>query len=231
MHGGWCWGAVRGRLTAAGYSVHTPTLTGQGDRRHQLTREVGVSTHVDDLIELLWFEDLTNVHLVLHSYAGVLAGPVVARADGRITAVTYVGAFIGHPGESFFDAEPPEVAERYRTQAATTGDGWRVPVTTDFLDRWGVNEPLRDWIGARLTDFPLRCGTESVEFDPAPLARIPTAYVRHTNPAMGCFETSYEAAVSAGWLTRDIASSHDMMMVDPGHTADLLVEIDNALSP
>ena len=80
MHGGWCWRYVRPKLAARGHQVFTPTLTGQGDRRSSCTPEVGVGTHVEDLTDLLWFEDLDEVHLVLHSYAGILAGPIATRA-------------------------------------------------------------------------------------------------------------------------------------------------------
>ena len=74
MHGGWCWKNVRSILAKAGYSVLTPTLTGQGERRRELSRQVGVETHIEDVLETLWFEDIDEVHLVLHSYAGILAG-------------------------------------------------------------------------------------------------------------------------------------------------------------
>lgn len=43
MHGGWCWGDVRRSLSEGGHDVYTPTLTGQGDRRNELTHETGVS--------------------------------------------------------------------------------------------------------------------------------------------------------------------------------------------
>ena len=79
MHGGWCWHDVQRRLAQRGHDVHRPTLSGQGDRRAGLTLDVGVTTHVQDLEELLWFEDLSDVHLVLHSYAGILAGPLAER--------------------------------------------------------------------------------------------------------------------------------------------------------
>ena len=87
MHGGWCWREVRRRLAASGHEAYTPTLAGQGDRRQGLTPRVGIATHVADLAELMWFEDLRDVHLVLHSYAGVLAGPVAQRATGRLASV------------------------------------------------------------------------------------------------------------------------------------------------
>lgn len=35
MHGGWCWRDVRSALRAEGHETFTPTLTGQGDRRHR----------------------------------------------------------------------------------------------------------------------------------------------------------------------------------------------------
>ena len=94
MHGAWCWRDVSARLRAEGHTVFTPTLTGQGERRHQLTRDVGVATHVDDLTELLWFEDLRDVYLGLHSYSGVLAGPVVEHSHDRITSVLGVGGLL-----------------------------------------------------------------------------------------------------------------------------------------
>jgi pimeloyl-ACP methyl ester carboxylesterase len=114
MHGGWCWRDVRQHLSAAGHEVSAPTLTGQGERRQALTPEVGVATHVTDLTELAYFEDLSDGHLVLHSYAGVLAGPVAKRAAGRLASVTYLAAFITQPGQCLLDVEPPEVAQRYR---------------------------------------------------------------------------------------------------------------------
>ena len=156
MHGGWCWRDVRQRLSADGHEVYAPTLTGQGDRRRGLTPQVGIADHVADLTELFWFEDLRDVHLVLHSYAGVLAGPVAERVSGGLASVTFLAAFIVAPGQSLLDVEPPEAGRRYRELAASAGDGWFVPASPRFLDQWGVSSTLRARVGPRLTDFPLR---------------------------------------------------------------------------
>lgn len=229
MHGGWCWCDVRARLAAAGHSVHTPTLTGQGDRRHLLTPEVGVGTHVRDLVDLLWFEDLDDVVLGLHSYAGVLAGPVVEQAAGRVAAVVYLGAFVTRPGECLLDVEPPAVAQRYRDLAAEHGDGWRVPASTAFLDQWGVTDPgRREWIGPRLTDFPLRCCTEPTEFDARVLDAVPRTYVRHTDPAMPSLEGAWRRMEAEGVDVIDIACGHDLMLAAPDETAGLLARLAGA---
>ena len=79
MHGGWCWRDVRHMLGTAGHEVHTPTLTGQGDRRHLLSRDVSVGTHVQDVTELLAFENLYDIHLVLHSYGAFWLGRLPPR--------------------------------------------------------------------------------------------------------------------------------------------------------
>lgn len=223
MHGGWCWRAVRERLAASGHEVYAPTLTGQGDRRQALTPEVRVATHVADLTELLWFEDLSDVHLVLHSYAGVLAGPVAQAASGQLASVIYLGAFIVTPGQCLLDVEPPDVARRYRELAASDGDGWRIPASPAFLEQWGITDPgLRSVVGLRLTDFPLRCATDAAGFDPEILAQVRQAYVQHTAPPLASLAPSFELAVAAGWETHDLPCGHDMMLAAPAETAALL---------
>ena len=226
MHGGWCWSDVHARLARRGHAVLRPTLTGQGDRRVTLTPDVGISTHVEDLEELLWFEDLADVHLVLHSYAGVLAGPVAERCGSRLASVVYLAAFVTAPGQSLLDVEPPETAERYRQLAAAEGEGWFVPATEGFLDQWGVrDEALRARVGPRLTDFPFRCVVEPTTFDPDPLQRLRKVYVRHTDPPLASLARFYDAAVAAGWDTHELPCGHDMMLAAPRDTADLLERI------
>src|SRR5215208_2862995 len=68
--GGWCWRRVTPLLRAAAHDVFTPTLTGLGERAHLATPDVGLGTHVRDIVNVIRFEELTDVVLVGHSYAG-----------------------------------------------------------------------------------------------------------------------------------------------------------------
>jgi pimeloyl-ACP methyl ester carboxylesterase len=226
MHGGWCWREVRRRLTAAGHEVYAPTLTGQGERRQGLTPQVGVATHVTDLTEPAFFEDLGDVHLVLHSYAGVLAGPVAQLLAGRLATVVYLAAFVVQPGQCLLDVEPPETARRYRELAAAEGDGWRVPASPAFLRQWGITDPdLQARVGARLTDFPLRCLTDPVNFDPQYLDRVRQVYVSHTRPPLASLGPASDFAAAAGWETHQLPYGHDLMLAAPAETAALLAAI------
>jgi len=232
MHGGWCWRGVRRKLAAAGHEVFAPTLTGQGDRRQGLSPEVGVATHVTDITDLLWFEDLTEVHLVLHSYAGILAGPVADVAEQRLAAVIYLAAFVTGPGQSLLDVEPPEIARRYRELADRDGDGWFLPAEARFLDQWGVTDAvLRARVGARLTAFPLRCQTDPTEFAPEALARLRKVYIGHTDPPLPSLAPFMDAARAARWETHQMTCGHDMMLAHPEATAALLAAIAAGAGP
>jgi pimeloyl-ACP methyl ester carboxylesterase len=226
MHGGWCWRGVRRGLVAAGHEVFAPTLTGQGDRRQGLSPKVGVATHVTDITDLLWFEDLTDVHLVLHSYAGILAGPIADIAEGRLASVIYLAAFVTGPGQSLLDVEPPETARRYRELAERAGDGWFLPAEARFLDQWGITDAsLRARVGRRLTAFPLRCQTEPTDFTPAALERIRKVYIGHTDPPLPSLTRFMDAARAAGWETHQMTCGHDMMLAHPEATAALLAAV------
>ncbi len=226
MHGGWCWRDVREQLIDHGHAVHTPTLTGQGDRRHLLTPDVGIEAHIADIVDLMWFEELSAVHLVLHSYAGVLAGPIAERVQGRLASIVYLGAFTTRPGECLLDVEPPETADRYRALAAELGDGWRLPTSNDFLEQWGIIDPaVVAWVAPRLTDFPLRCSTEPTRYDPTVLTKVRQVYLRHTGPPLLSLDGSYERARAAGHELHDLPCGHDTMIVAPRLTTELLERV------
>src|ERR1700749_2946269 len=76
VHGAWG-GApgfrkVRGPLREAGHEVFTPSLTGIGERVHLTSPQVCLTTHVADVVNAVWYEDLSDIVLLGFSYRGVL---------------------------------------------------------------------------------------------------------------------------------------------------------------
>lgn len=160
-HGGWCWERVTPLLEAAGHSVYAPTLTGLAERADELTQQVGLATHVADIIELFEREDLHEVTLVGHSYAGAVITGVAEAVAERISRLIYLDAFLPRDGESVLDTEPPQSRETFLAIARDQGDGWRLPPQQSFLDRWGLTDPVdRKWVWENLTDMPLLASTE-----------------------------------------------------------------------
>lgn len=88
VHGAWhsgeCWQRVVPLLASAGHRVLAPSLTGYGDKAHLLSPEVGLDTHVDDIVRLIVEEDLTEVVLVGHSYAGLVISSAANQVPDRI---------------------------------------------------------------------------------------------------------------------------------------------------
>ena len=96
VHGAWsgahAWRWVRPLLRAAGHDVVTPTLTGLGERVHLATPETDLDTHVEDVVEVLYYEDLTDVVLVGHSYGGMVVTGVADRVPERLAHLVYLDA-------------------------------------------------------------------------------------------------------------------------------------------
>src|SRR5688500_601027 len=54
--GSWAFRAVDSLLTAKGHLVYRPSLTGQGERVHLATPEVGLTTHINDVVNMILYE-------------------------------------------------------------------------------------------------------------------------------------------------------------------------------
>src|SRR5580704_13879861 len=83
-HGGWCWKRVRKALQAQGHEVFTPTLTGVAERSHLLSPQVNLETHIDDVANLIQWEELSDVVLCGHSYGGCVISGVADRIPDRM---------------------------------------------------------------------------------------------------------------------------------------------------
>src|SRR4051812_13517350 len=152
-HGSWCWARVRRALVAQGHHVFTPTLTGVGERSHLLSRDIDLQVHVEDVANLIRWEQLDSVILCGHSYGGcVISGGAEALPD-RIAALVYLDAFLLEGGECLHHIFPPQHRERQISLAKEKGEGWRVPPIP--AEVFNVNPLDRDWVDRQCTPQPL----------------------------------------------------------------------------
>ncbi len=154
-HGGWCWRRVATRLRDAGHEVYAPTLTGSGERAHLLTPQVGLDTHVRDLVAIFEYEDITGAVLVAHSYGGMVACGAMEKVADRVRSLVLLDAHLPRKGESVFDLNGPERAGAMIALADESGEGWYIPPAD--ARRYGVTDPAdRAWVNARMTAQPLK---------------------------------------------------------------------------
>ena len=116
-HGGWAWKYVAEHLIRAGHSVTTPTLSGLGEHSHTATTAIDLSTHVEDIVSHIVMEDLSDVVLVGHSYAGMVLPGVLASINERIDSTIFFDAFTPKPGQALSDFIPEsDKAEQMKHQ-------------------------------------------------------------------------------------------------------------------
>ncbi|MGH7857020.1 MAG: alpha/beta fold hydrolase [Candidatus Binatia bacterium] len=221
-HGGWCWRRVRKLLREAGHEVFTPTLTGLGERAHLAGPEVGLRTHVQDVVAVFEAEDLTDVVLVGHSYGGMVVTGVAGEAAERLRSIVYLDAFVPESGKALADYIPDATLADIRAAAAEHGGGWRVPPFP--VEVFGVDDPDdARWVGSRLTPHPLKTLTEALPPGNPAAARPPRAYVYCSVRPMGLFEQFRDFARREGWPGHVLATGHDAMVTDPRGVAAILL--------
>ena len=98
--GGWAFKKVESLLRQTGFDVYRPQLTGQGDRVHLARPDIGLSTHIDDVVNTILYEDLRDIVLVGHSYGGMVISGVADRVPDRIRRLVYLDAIVPNDGDS-----------------------------------------------------------------------------------------------------------------------------------
>ena len=227
VHGAWAgahgWRAVRTLLAAEGHAVFTPSLTGIGERVHLAGPQVDLTTHVNDVVNQIVFEDLREIVLVGYSYGGVVVTAAVDHVHDRIRELVFLDAFVPSDGASAFDAL-----------------GVSGPTLIGLGDDWLVPPPARDyddpdeaaWQRARRVAHPIRCFSEPVHLA-QPLEQYPfgLTYIKASaeprdTPGGGAFwEAAERAQASPHWSYHEIDTNHMVASNRPAELAQLLMEI------
>jgi pimeloyl-ACP methyl ester carboxylesterase len=220
-HGGWCWVKVTRLLTDAAHTVYTPTLTGLGERAHLARGDIDLALHVEDVAAMLDAEELRNVMLVGHSYAGMVITAVAARVPQRIARLVYLDAFVPEAGKAVFDYVDPKAADGIRQSAASDPDGWRVPPFPP--ERFGVTSARdTEWLKRHLVPQPLRTFEQGVSA--VPPAKVPRTYIYCAKPAMGPFgQFADRFRDDQRWKFHEVKAGHDAMVTAPADIAKLLM--------
>ena len=107
VHGAWS-GAhgfrkVRRTLQAQGHEVFTPALTGIGARAHLASPQINLNTHIQDVVNLIWYEDLQDIVLLGFSYGGMVVTGALEHIADRVKHLVYVDGFVPKHGQSVTD--------------------------------------------------------------------------------------------------------------------------------
>jgi pimeloyl-ACP methyl ester carboxylesterase len=223
-HGGWCWRRVADRLQQAGHRVFAPTLTGVGERRHLLSATVDLETHIQDLLGLLEAEELEDVVLVGHSYAGLVISGVAARVPKRLRRLVYLDALLVEDGQSWAEAFPPGVAEARRKSATTTNGVKTIPPPDPVI--YGFADAAdTEWVRRRMTPHPYAPFEQKARWGGPLGSGVPRLYIDCTRPRLDALATMKDRYRGRpDWPFVEVKTGHDAMVSDPGELTRLLLE-------
>ncbi|WP_330281058.1 alpha/beta hydrolase [Streptomyces sp. NBC_00588] len=234
VHGAWhsgrCWERVVPLLESAGHRVCAPSLTGYGDRAHLLGPEVGLDTHVADVVGLIREQDLTDVVLVGHSYAGLVISSVANQVPDRIAELVYLDAMVPRDGETAVDVQP--VTQQLIDLAAQTDSAWRIPPLPEQpapLGLFGVTDPADvAWLRSMLSDQPVRCLQQPVRLDNPAADAIPRTHIHCVGgQPEGITRRPVPPIQPNGTPAQvwELPTGHDCMITMPVELTDLLLKL------
>jgi pimeloyl-ACP methyl ester carboxylesterase len=222
-HGSWCWKRVRKTLQSQGHDVFTPTLTGVGERSHLLSPRVDLDTHINDVVNLIQWEELSDVVLCGHSYGGAVISGAADRVPDRIRALVYLDAFVIEDGQSLHDTLPPAQRNLQIELTGQHGDGWKVPPIPGEV--FAVNANDLEWVNRQCTMQSLATFQQAIKLERKGNPVGNTTFILATGWSDSPFHQFYEGARTRGWQTLTMPCGHDVMLDRPEELTSALLGI------
>ena len=209
--GGWDWKHMDQLLSASGHTVYRATLTGLGERAHLASADINLTTHIDDVANLILFEQLENIVLVGHSYGGMVVTGVMNRLPEKIKQVFFLDAFVPADGMAAVDL-------------------WEGISDFKLVDGL-VYFPWLDSSKPVPGDVPqsLKTLTEPVSFNNPMALKLSVTYVPFVEgvlqgKARALSDESWKRAIARGWTVKTLESDHNAQRSHRQELVGLLLE-------
>jgi pimeloyl-ACP methyl ester carboxylesterase len=221
--GGWAWSRLAPLLEAEGHPVYAPTLTGLAERAAQLSRDVDLSTHIEDISRLIIAEDLSDIVLVGHSYGGMVVSGVTERAGDRIKSFIVLDGFVPEDGKAMRDYWPSSVVSWLDKEAEKSGGVSVPPLSAEVL---AVAKENREFVDAHATPQPYGTFNEAIRLSGARERIVNKSYIRAPGFRSHPFDGMVKRVQAApGWRLATIDSGHMPMLDTPEKLAELLTQM------
>jgi pimeloyl-ACP methyl ester carboxylesterase len=176
------------------------------------------------------FENLSDVRLVGHSYAGCVITGVADRARERLASLIYLDAHVPESGESFLQLLDTNNRAAIEEAVRASGDGWRVPAPAAPSDPGVESHPTSDmwaWFHPRLVPHPFKTLTQPLRLTRPRDQSLSRAYILCARGQNGApLEPRMERIrKNPAWRWREIEADHLAHATAPETLANTLLEL------
>ena len=231
-HGAWAWRRVVDALHAQGHRALAVGLTGLGERAHLMSPLITLETHIADVANTIEAEELQDVVLTVHSYAGMIGTAVADRMPQRLRHLVYVDAVVPRPGESWSSTHASATREA-RLAAAQGAPDFSFPPPDPSV--FGVAAEDHAWVQRRQTPHPGHTYQAPLQFDPKRVAGVPRTFIDCVQPRLATIDAIRPRVRDAGfwdgeWMrgggarVLELATGHDPMISAPQELMRALVD-------
>ena len=222
--GAWAWRRVVPLLEEKGHSAHPVTLTGMGERVHLASKDVGIETAIQDVLNVIKYNDLDDFVLVGHSFAGKVAAAVADRAHDKVSKLIYLDAF------------RPEKVRTSQGAFDPAGEfgppppgGFAIPLTEKIVDRIGNDVKGADlrWMMSKATPWPVKPANDPITLS-ADFDGVKSAYIFCTRSG-----DPVDEIIAGKWGKlegpyRIMEAGHWPMITRPGELVDDMLSLSAA---
>lgn len=220
-HGGWCWQRITSGLSARGCRIFTPTLTGLGERAHLASPQVSLDTHIQDIVNVIKSEELSDVILVGHSYGGMVITGVADTLPDSMKKLIYLDAFVPHNGNAMIDLLPLQKKDAFVTQGEATGYLNPLPPSVFGISN---TDDMR-WVTRRMVPQPYATFSQPIRLSNASDQSLTRSYIYCANPPSGSFTQFAERfKKDPTWNYDELDTGHDCMITSPAELVRILLK-------
>jgi len=211
--GGWAFKKVDSLLTDSGFNVYRPTLTGQGERAHLASKDIGLDTHIKDVINTIFYENIENITLIGHSYGGMVITGVADAIPERITKLIYLDAYLPDDNESLLS-----IRNKNNRKTLKIKNGFIIP---DWVPKY--KSPPKD------VPQSYKTWTDTLHLKNPERLKIPTIYIltvkKDSNYKNDDFASQAKRANKKGWPIFQLEADHNPQWSAPFKLVGMLEEI------
>jgi pimeloyl-ACP methyl ester carboxylesterase len=173
-------------------------------------------------------EELSQVVLAVHSYAGMIGTAVADRMGERLAHLVYVDAVVPKPGESWSSTHASATREA-RLAAARANPTFSFPPPDPAV--FGLAAEAHAWVARRQTPHPAGTYEAPLAFDVQRVSRVPRSFIDCTAPPLATIDVIrqrvrdprfWDGHWARGARLVELTTGHDPMISAPEALVDVL---------